>query len=141
MIDDPEHPRMQEAAADLAARVNRLTVGKVITNQLLGVAEQLIYDHRVCWKHRGVDFPRMVIFCVPRIGIIDLARADLDIGSIRTYVLNFVNAHKQVMPQEVADAVVSAWQVRPGALIEEGVHVETRRAAKKAAEQQAGVIV
>ena len=137
MIDDENDPRMRQAAKALSTRMNVLALGREIDCSLVECASQMIYDHRVQCHQRGIDFPRMVIFAIPRIGVFKLARADFDLPSIRNFVLNFVREQPAATPLEIGNAVVAAWQIRPGDLVDESKDVANRAATRKAAENSA----
>jgi hypothetical protein len=127
--DDDTHPDMIAAAKDLAQLVGRLRAlhGNRITGGLLTDAKQLILDHRTHCRQQGIQFPVMVMVVVPRLGILELARADLDISSIAQQVVNFTSAHPTVTPGEIAEAIIGAWGIRPAELVDKGVGVRERR--------------
>lgn len=120
MIDDPDAPEMIAAALTLTDRLHHLTVGRKITKALLRDIGNAIYDHRVCTRQNGVDFPKLVIMCVPRLNFIHLARADADLAAIRVHVINFARLHPQCTQVDLATAVMTAWpHIKPGDLVEE----------------------
>lgn len=134
MIDDPEHPELIAAAEELRQAAVTLCVGRVISRQLLEQVIEMRDDHRTRWRLRGVDFPYMVIFCIPRVGMIDFWRADLDPAGIRTKIINLISDPTRrrlpVSAQEVAQAIHAAYPDLGGidALADESGQVRVRRA-------------
>ena len=119
MITDENDPRMQKAVADIQERMRRLCVGRAISEEMLSKVRQLIYDHRTSWRHRGVDFPRMVVLTVPRLGAIDLVRADLDLPGIRIVLMNFLTLHPGVTKMELYIAAKAAFPKPPSGFVDE----------------------
>jgi len=130
MITDEADPRMAAAAVRLQARLKRLCVGRPIDRTLIYDIQRLLYDYRVGMLQDGLDWPHLVPIVVPRLGVIHVARADLDLVSIRRQVIQLVRFNPDVTPDEVAHAVRWAWDIKPGALVDEGEHVRERDQAK-----------
>lgn len=125
---------MKSAGEELRLAVVRVCVGRVISHQLLQEVITIRDDHRVRWRLRGIDFPRLVIFCIPRVGMIDFWRADLDPVGIRTKILNVIadptRRRLPVTAQEVAMAIHTAYPGLGGidALVDEAGQVRVRKA-------------
>lgn len=133
MIDDPEHPELIAAADDLRQATVAICAGRVISRDLLTDVINLRSDHRTKWRLRGVDFPYMVIFCIPRVGVIDFWRADLDPDGIRTKILNFITDPTRrrlpVTPTEIAAAIRAAYPYLSdiGSLVDEAAQARIRK--------------
>lgn len=109
MIDDERHPEMIRAQQDLTRQLGHVLDrgNTALTTSFLDKLFGVLRDHRAQWRMRGVDFPVMVALAVPRLGIIEFKRADLDILSIRVSIVNFVRIH----PKVTMDEVVTAFRV------------------------------
>lgn len=131
MITDEDAPEMLAAQRWIAERIHDLTIGREVTASLIREVEQAIYDHRVRSRQNGLDFPELVLMCIPRLGIIKLVRRDAELPAIKMHVVNLVREcaarGKAAMPIDLAHAVRAAWpHIQPGDLVDE---VEARKAA------------
>ena len=127
MIDDETHPEMTRAHGDLVARLQLITAGRHPSRTLFDDVMKTRDDHRVTWRLRGVDFPHLVIFVVPRLRIMELWRADLGLESIRVKLLNVVLAFPTVTPRELSLALTGAYpDFRNRALTDEGEKMSSR---------------
>lgn len=71
---------------------------------------ELLADHRRdCRSQLGVDFPVLAAFVFPRLGQIDLVRADMPQTEIEKTIVNFTVKYPDVTAQEVAFAVTTAF--------------------------------
>lgn len=106
MISDEAHPAMQAARTDLAqALVNALVVRSILLDgRSIDDAYSIIDDHRVRWLLRGVQFPRMRIMAFPRIGRMEVVRADLDRAAIQVTLVNMTVKYPALTAQEIATA-------------------------------------
>jgi hypothetical protein len=111
MIKDEDAPEMIMAQQELLRRLglvlgdgrNELT--KPFLEKLFGV----IKDHRSEYRQKGVDFPVLVALAVPRLGVVDFKRADLDIASMRMAIVNFVRMNPEAHMDEVVQAFRAAY--------------------------------
>jgi hypothetical protein len=80
-IQDEDHPAMIRAQQELLRRLG--TVLGDGTHELSRPFLEKLYDvvkeHRREYRGMGVDFPTLVALVVPRLGIVEFKRADLDI--------------------------------------------------------------
>lgn len=109
MIDDPNHPLMVAAAQALEHDVNRLLGRKRLNNNFMVRLDELVRAHRLKARGRGVDFPVLAAFVFPRLGSVELVRADLDRAGIKTQVLNMTAKHPTVTVEELAWALSKAF--------------------------------
>ncbi len=79
--------------------------GQTYLDELFAVVKH----HRQEWRKRGVDFPVLVALVVPRLQIVELKRADLDMPSIRVSIVNFVRNHSMATMNEVVLAFRAAY--------------------------------
>jgi hypothetical protein len=127
MITDETHPEMVRAHGDLVRRLSLVTAGRVPSRMLYEDVIKVRDDHRTEWRVKGVDFPHLVIFAVPRLRIMELWRADLDYASIRTKMMNLVMAAPEVTMQELALALQSAYpDFGQRAIVDEGEAIVER---------------
>lgn len=100
---------MREAKDDLQRMITKHVVGRNVTLPEVRRLMEMVDHHRSNWRARGVDFPRLTLFVVPRLGYLKLVAADLDMKAVQTHVLNATVEQPEVTPQELAEAVNSAW--------------------------------
>jgi len=138
MIDDPQHPEMVKALRGVAQRINRVVEGRTINKNLIDEVMDAVKHHRQEWRARGVDFPTLVMLCVPRIGVLEFARADLDIASLRIKVVNFVRANPAATMVEVVAAFRAAYpDLRPDEILQG--HISGKSADERQRERQARI--
>jgi hypothetical protein len=137
MITEEQHPQMVLAQQDLLRRLERV-IGlfpKTLTQSLLDKMRGVINDHRIEWRQKGVDFPVLVALVVPRFRIVEWKRADLDLASIRTCIVNFVRAHPQISMSDLVNAIRGAYpDLKPDDILERhesGVKAHERAEAKR----------
>lgn len=111
MIDDDSHPQMHAAHQDLLRKISFVigTVARPLDRSLLDKLFATVKDHRIHWRMKGVDFPAMVALVVPRLGIVDFKRADLDLPSIRVSIVNFVRMNPEATMEEIVTAFRHAY--------------------------------
>ena len=109
MNDDENSPEMAAAYFELKAYLHRVTIGRRLSRQLYADIIQVRDDHRARWRAKGVDFPLLAIFSVPRLLVIEYWRADLDFASIRVKLMNFVMSYPTVTPRELSIALRAAY--------------------------------
>jgi hypothetical protein len=111
MIDDENHPAMVVAQQELMRRIG-LVMGDgrhPLTKPFLDKLYDTVREHRRECSGRGLRFPALVALVVPRLGIVEFKRADLDLPSIRVSIVNFV---RQWQPRGVTMAeVVTAFRM------------------------------
>jgi hypothetical protein len=112
-IDDEDHPAMVMAHQELLRRLG-LVLGdgrNPLNKPFLDKLYDTVKEHQRECRGRGLHFPTMVALVVPRLGIVEFKRADLDISSIRISIVNFVRQHapQGVKMDEVVLAFRMAW--------------------------------
>lgn len=136
MITDEQHPEMLKALKSFAQRVHYAVEGEKVTKPLIDKLTTVIREHRSEWRARGVDFPQMVILCIPRLGTLDFARADLDLPSIKTKIVNLVRSTPGASMEEIVNAFKAAYpDLKPGDVIEQhksGVDADARQRERQA---------
>jgi hypothetical protein len=108
MITDEQHPEMQKALQQLMFRLSHYPK-RQLTGSVLNELNDLIERHRQQCRLKGIDFPRLVVLCVPRLGTLDYKRADLDIAAIKVAIVNFVRENPEATMQEVVAAFMMAY--------------------------------
>lgn len=110
MITDEGHPQMQAALRELRETMS-LLLRLPMNQSAIDSMRDLLNSHRSRWRLKGVDFPVMVAMIVPRLGIIDLVRADLDRRSIEQTVVNMAKAHDRlgITMADITEAVRGAF--------------------------------
>ena len=139
-VRDENHPRMIKAQKALLQRLGHVLGDgtKPLTTGLLGELYQIITDHRSECKRKGIEFPVLVALVVPRLGIVEFIRADLEIPSIRQKIVNFVREHPGVDMKEIVAAFRMAYpDLRPGDILEK--HEAAEDLSLKAAERSARI--
>ena len=111
LITDDNHPQMHAARQDLArALVHGLVArSKLLDGPCIDDAYSIIDDHRVSWLLRGVQFPRMRVLAFPRIGQMEVVRADLTRQGIQTTLVNMTVKHPDLTAEEIAVACAHAF--------------------------------
>lgn len=107
MIDDPDHPLMKKAANELAYYLNKYLVGRPLTEQIMVLINNTLVEHRRQCRRKGVDFPVMSALVIPRLGVIELVRADLDQEDIDVRLNNLSVMHPTATQAEIRQAL--AW--------------------------------
>jgi hypothetical protein len=136
MISEDDHPEMIKAQQELLRRLGKVlgngrnALTKPFLDRLFGV----IKDHRAAYRIKGVDFPVMVALVVPRLGIVEFARADLDIASLRIKIVNFVRFNPNATMEEVVQAFRMAYpDLKPDEVLTghtAGIQANERRDAR-----------
>lgn len=111
MIDDENHPHMIAAQGDLTDRIAQLTARHegVLSQRFLDEIEMLIADHRAFWRKRGIDFPRMKMLVLYRLGIMALIREDIEPQGLRNAVIKLARDNPTTTAEELAGAVREAF--------------------------------
>ena len=110
MITDENHPDMILAQKELLRRLGIvLGGGRRLDKYLMAKMFDVVTGHREQCRQRNLDFPMLVALVVPRLGIVEWKRADLDAASIRTSIINFVRNYPTVSMDEVVVAFHAAW--------------------------------
>jgi len=111
MITDENASEMVMAHQELLRRLGsvlgngRGRVDKSLMQKMFDVVK----THREQNRANGIDFPALVAVVVPRLGIVEWSRADLDISSIKIKIVNFVRDHPTCAMEEVVQAFKAAW--------------------------------
>jgi hypothetical protein len=116
MIYDPNDPRMVSAHREILRRLGSILGDgqQQLTKPFLDRMFDAVKQHRAECRTKGIDFPVLVALVVPRLGIVEFVRADLDITSIRTKIVNFVRFNPRVSMDEVVLAFRTAYpDLRP----------------------------
>ena len=111
MLYDENDPAV---AAELAGLTEGLSswLGEDLDRETLQMLFDFIEEHRISARKRGIDFPKLTAFVVPRLGWIKLVRYELTEENIRRAILSLVRECPQVLPHEIATAVKNAWPDR-----------------------------
>jgi hypothetical protein len=112
-----------------------------LTSGFLHDLFEVIKDHRTQCRQKGIDFPVLVAVVVPRLGIVEFKRADLDIASIRIQIVNFVREHgpKGITMEEIVTAFRMAYpDLRPGDVLEH--HDTADKAIERATERRERIV-
>jgi len=130
MTDDNE-PRLLRAQHELLRRLGTIINDRPQLDQsLVDKMMDLIQRHRLECRAKGLDFPVLVPIAALGSGTVDFARADLDLPSIRTKIVNFVREHPEVPMPEIVKAFQRAFpDLKPDDVLEK------RDAALKANER------
>lgn len=122
MIIEEDHPRMIRAQKELLRRLGvKLGDGtNPLTTGFLHDLFEIVKHHRAeCRREADLDFPVMVALVVPRLGIVEFKRADLDIPSLQQTIVNFVRFNPQVKMSEVVAAFKMAYpSLKPGDIMQ-----------------------
>lgn len=116
MITEEDHPEMIKAQQEVLRRLGlALGDGKnQLTQPFLEKLFGIVKDHRSQCRARGVDFPVLVALVVPRLGIVEFVRADLDIVSLRIKIVNFTRMNPDATMIEIVQALTRAYpDLRP----------------------------
>jgi hypothetical protein len=142
MITDEEHPEFLKAWKEVLRRLGEcLGDGTRECNQyLLREMFDITKRHREECKLRGIDFPVLVALVVPRLGIVEFKRADLDAASIRISIINFVRFHPEASMREIVNAFKSAYSdLKPDDILQPadiGQQSNAARVQKEAPERE-----
>lgn len=137
-ISDENHPEMIKALRGVAQRIDRVVSGRKVTKPLIDEVMDAVKQHRNEWRARGVDFPTLVLLCIPRLGVLEFARADLDLASLRIKVVNVVRANPGATMQEVVAAFRAAYpDLKPDEILQG--HVAGKSADDRQRERQARI--
>lgn len=111
MITDENDSDMVLAHQELLRRLGHVLKDgrRKLDKYLMGEMFQVVKTHREQCKDRHLDFPHLVAIVIPRLGIVEWCRADLDRASIRTKIVNFVRDYPTAQMQEVVAAFKAAW--------------------------------
>lgn len=132
MIDDPNDPRMVSAHQEILRRLGSILGDgrQQLTKPFLDRMFDAVKQHRAECRTKGIDFPVLVALVVPRLGVVEFVRADLDISSIRIKIVNFVRFNPRATMEEVMMAFKTAYpDLRPGDVL-------TGHGAGKAADER-----
>lgn len=139
MIEDENHPEMIKAHRELLGRLGLVlekgnkTLDKYLVRKMFDVVEQ----HKKECRGRGIGFPTLVAVTVPNKGIIEFKRADLDLLSIRTSIINFVRFNPQATMVEVIEAFRCAYpDLKPDDVLEPADTGQRSHAARNPASEK-----
>ena len=109
MIQDENHPRMITAQQELLRRLGTVLGNgqHPLTKPFIDQLYDVVKDHRSECRAKGVDFPVMVAFLIPRLGVVDFVRADLDMPSIKLKLVNFI---RQYRPPASMEEIVAGFR-------------------------------
>lgn len=142
MIDDETHPDMRQAQSQLMQRLGAIMGDgtHVLTKPFLDSMYDAVRQHRAEWRVKGVDFPVLVALVIPRLGIVQWMRADLDISSIKTQIVNFVRFNPRATMDEVVWAFRAAYpDLKPGDVMQQ--HGAANEAAERQRKRQEGYLI
>ncbi len=111
MVQDDDHPQMIAAHHELLRRLG-VVLGNgrnPLTKPFLDRLFDVVKDHREKCRMNNIDFPVLVALVIPRLGIVEFARADLDISSLKIKIVNFVRQYPRATMQEVVQAFRMAY--------------------------------
>jgi hypothetical protein len=108
LIQDESHPQMKEALRELEVRLE-FYIGHDVNKGLVDSYNRILKENRAKWRAQGVDFPVLVAIMIPRLGTIDLRRADLPKDSICQEVINLVRATPEATMEEIVMAFRAAY--------------------------------
>lgn len=115
MITDDEHPLMLKAAQDLAFILSRCLMDRIVSEGVMVFINNVTVEHRKRWRSRNVDFPVMSALVIPRLGHIDLVRADIDSKHLPTVAANLAVKCPLATAGELRQAMAWAFpDFRPG---------------------------
>lgn len=119
MITDEKHPEFQRATVDFQNRM-RFFDNWPVTEATLQAIERMIVEHRDHWKLQGVEYPPLVVICLPRCDYLYIRHAELQIEQIRDLVVHLATkARPTPTAEEIAFAIGHAYpKVRGGKLME-----------------------
>ena len=109
MIESEDHPEMVRAHKLLVDRLGVMSAGRRLDRGLFEAMHDVVVQHRLTCRAKGIDFPKLVAVVVPRLGIIEWSRADLDLASVKIKIVNFVRDHPTAAMEEVVSAFKAAW--------------------------------
>lgn len=81
------------------------------SNELLSIQE-FIEEHRKNAKRKGIDFPKLIVLVIPRLGWIKVVREDLTELNLRRAVIALLRECPSVNREEIAEAIKRAWPYR-----------------------------
>jgi hypothetical protein len=137
MIDDPNDPRMASAHREILRRLGTILGDgrQPLTKPFLDRMFDAVKQHRAECRTKSIDFPVLVALVVPRLGIVEFVRADLDISSIRIKIINFVRFNPRATMEEIMMAFRTAYpDLRPGDVLTG--HNEGKLAEERQLERQ-----
>lgn len=73
-----------------------------MNDRLIGIVDDIIKDHRNKLRLQGLDFPKLVAIALPSIRQFELVRADLDVKSIKTIIVNITVKFPHVHVNDIA---------------------------------------
>lgn len=120
MIDDPADPEYKATVDRLQRSLRAYFKGRPLDGSAVRGMAELAREYRRRARERDIDLPEMRALVVPRLGAVQIVRADHDLAGIRTQLVNFVVRHPSMLPEEAAQALRWAFpDVKPDDLIDE----------------------
>jgi len=116
MIEDEGHPEMIKAHQEVLRRLGGVLWqgNRVADKAMMQEMFDVITRHRDECRLRGIAFPVLVAIVVPRLGLVHFQRADLDMPSIRTSIVNLVRSYPRASMEEIVNAFKAAYpDLRP----------------------------
>lgn len=116
---EPNDPRLKAAMVALSKIIANFMYLEMTPRTLQELMDAIKWHRDRCKAKHGFDFPVLVPFVLPRLGTIDMVRADLDRRSIEQLVINKLREHEaaRITMEEVVAAVRAAFpDFKPHAL-------------------------
>lgn len=104
-----QNQRLNQSATDLLRKLKLFCTGRLLSNQSLDALDQIAKDHRAWARLHGIPFPRMSIVVIPRLGIIEIWRADLERADLEHHVVRMVRKFPRLLMPELADAIARSY--------------------------------
>lgn len=109
MITDQNHPHFIACANEFNKRMNRFHMWPC-TEDTLRQIEEMVVEHRRDCRRGGVDWPELVVICLPRCNVLTIRHKDLDLTEIEKLVVHLARTAKpEPTAEELAFAIKRAY--------------------------------
>jgi hypothetical protein len=98
--------RLAKANGVLFERLKAHLLGKDMTQHLYDSMLGLIEDHRFECNMQGIAFPPVVAVWLEGVGAVKIVRADIELPSLQTMIVNWTREHLNITAGEIARALV-----------------------------------
>jgi hypothetical protein len=124
-MSDPEnHPLTQIALQELLEQSIKFVKGKIVDRGTVETVKEIAREHRDRWRKKGLDFPPLVLFIVPRLKIYRFWNANWDVESIKISIVNLVRSRPEVTMAEVVQGIRWCYPwIKPGDLLMNNIFI------------------
>lgn len=108
-LDPRQQQRVNEAERALKARLNACREAGPMTVAVVEKMLAVVHGHHRECRSRGIPFPRLAPFVLPRHNYVQWYRRDLEPHGISVALKQITEAFPDITPRELAEGAMGCW--------------------------------